>query len=330
MHKCERCNHWNQLSYEEYDSSSKYAGGNILTVNPDGVDVLARTVVEGSFQFVCQACGKPLDRWYNGSWIPKYPERTRGGGGTRGYFISQMNAVWKSADDLKRDELNTRSKQSFYNYSLGYPYMDVKLAVQQDDILGHAYDSFEPKHNREGYEFVSAGIDWGNTSWCVIQGMLPNGRIDILNMFAIERPSSTDATAIGRDMEELKLLLEPYQPDIIVADIGDSGDKIAQLINYYGEDMVYGCRYNSSPRSTGKINATWSDNNNTVTVDKLTQNKRFISMLKEGRIFTYNNPEDRMNKLLVYHWQNVVIREEEDEKTGEFYQIITTRNNGED
>lgn len=160
--------------------------------------------------------------------------------------------------------------------------------------------------------------------------MLPNGRIDILNMFAIERPSSTDAEAIGRDLEQLKLYIEPYQPDIIVADIGDSGDKIAQLINYYGEDKVFGCRYNSSPRSSGKINATWSENNNTVNVDKLTQNKRFISMLKEGRVFTYDNMEDRMNKLLIYHWQNVVIREEEDDKTGEFYQIITSKNDGED
>lgn len=94
MHKCGRCNFWNELSYKEYDGSSKYAGGNILTVNPDGVDVLAKTVVDGSFQFVCKACGKPLDRWYNGSWTSRISSRNKDNTGTRGYFISQMNAVW--------------------------------------------------------------------------------------------------------------------------------------------------------------------------------------------------------------------------------------------
>ena len=54
------------MSYDDYDSSTKHSGGNILCVNPDGVDQLTGNVVDGSFQFVCQKCGKPLDRWYNG------------------------------------------------------------------------------------------------------------------------------------------------------------------------------------------------------------------------------------------------------------------------
>lgn len=55
----------------------------------------------------------------NGEWVAKYPERTKDGGGIRGYSISQMNAVWITADDLKRKELATPSKQAFYNYMLG-------------------------------------------------------------------------------------------------------------------------------------------------------------------------------------------------------------------
>lgn len=156
--------------------------------------------------------------------------------------------------------------------------------------------------------------------------MTSQGKIDILNLFAIEKPSATDSRGIGRDIEQIKLAIAPYHPDIIIADIGDSGDKIAQLIKYYGEDMVFGCRYNSSPRSSGQINPTWSTTGNTVKADKLTQNKQFITMLKEGRINIFNDPDSRMVKLYIYHWQNVVIREEEDEKTGEFYQVITAKN----
>lgn len=69
LHKCDKCNHYNQMDYQDYDPSSVDAGGNILTVNPAGVDLLAKTVVDGSFQFVCKKCGQPLDRWYNGQWV---------------------------------------------------------------------------------------------------------------------------------------------------------------------------------------------------------------------------------------------------------------------
>lgn len=118
LHKCARCNHWNKMSYENYDGTSKHAGGNVLMVNPDGVDKLAKTVVDGSFQYVCSACGKPLDRW-DGEWVPRYPSRNLDGTGERGYKISQMSAVWLTLDDLKRKELNSKSKQSFYNYVIG-------------------------------------------------------------------------------------------------------------------------------------------------------------------------------------------------------------------
>lgn len=108
------------MNYEDYVPEAPVERrGNILCVNPKGVDPIAKTVVDGSFQFVCQKCGEPLDRWYNGIWVPKYPDRTKNGLGIRGYMISQMNAVWVSADQLKTKELTSLSKQAFYNYTLG-------------------------------------------------------------------------------------------------------------------------------------------------------------------------------------------------------------------
>lgn len=88
-------------------------------MDESGVDVLAKTVKEGTYRFVCSHCGRTLDRWYNGMWVPKYSDRTSDGGGTRGYLISQLDAVWISADELKRKELSAKSKQQFYNYVLG-------------------------------------------------------------------------------------------------------------------------------------------------------------------------------------------------------------------
>jgi hypothetical protein len=46
--------------------------------------------------------------------------------------------------------------------------------------------------------------------------------------------------------------------------------------------------------------------------------------MKMGRLGFYNKV-DRDLELYIAHWKNVVIRDEEDEDTGEIYQIITNR-----
>ncbi|MDN6750956.1 MAG: phage terminase large subunit family protein, partial [Staphylococcus equorum] len=124
-HRCEHCNYLNEMSFDDYDPDNLDKSGNILLVNPEGIDEMAKTVQEGSYQFVCQKCGKLLDRWYNGEWHAKYPERTKDDKGTRGYFITQLNAVWISASELKQKEMNEPSRQLFHNYTLGMPFEDM-------------------------------------------------------------------------------------------------------------------------------------------------------------------------------------------------------------
>lgn len=240
-------------------------------------------------------------------------------------MISQLNAVWFTADALKRKELNSLSKQAFYNYTLGYPFEDTKLSVKDGDVLDHTSEHLNPIKERGDYRFISVGIDWGNRHWVTVQGMKTNGQIDLIRLFSVGKSGATNAEEIGADLETIKMEIAPYVPDIIVADIGDSGDKVAKLIQYYGAEKVFGCKYNSSPRSTGQLIPTWSENTNIVTVDKLMQNKRYIGMLKQGEIHHYKNQADRDLQLYITHWKNVVIRDEEDEKTSEFYQVIGRR-----
>lgn len=313
------------MSYDEYDPSKVESGGNLLILNPDGIDPLAKTVVEGSVQYVCKKCGKPLDRWDNGMWVPKYPDRTKYGDGVRGYMISQLNAVWISASELKRKELNSKSKQAFHNYTIGVPYENQNMAVTTEDVFNNVYDHVEPKMDRDGYRFISVGVDWGNFHWISVLGVTDDGKEHLLRLMSVEKPSTTDMANIGADLEQIKLLIAPYKPDIIVADIGDSGDRIARLMAYYGSHMVYGCKYKSSPRSTGQIVPSWSDNTNTVTVDKLMQNKRYIGKLKAGEILHYRNQKEQNLNLYIEHWKNVIIRDEEDLDTGDVYEIIMRR-----
>lgn len=313
MHKCDSCGFRQQMDYEK----------NIECLNEDGVDILAKTVKEGTFRFICQKCGKPLDRWYNGEWVAKYPDRTVDGGGTRGYLITQMNAVWISADTLKRKELEAKSKQHFYNYTLGYPYEDVSLSVRQSDILNNRREDLpKPMKNRGDYRFISVGIDWGNNHWVTIRGFRDNGHVDLIRMFAVQR--SRGVANIEADLEEIVHSLEPYNPDIICADIGDSGNYVDKLIQFFGKGRVYGVKVNPNPRSTGQINPKWSEDRSLVTIDKLTQNKKHITDMKMGRLGFYRNQDQNLD-LYIQHWGNVVIRDEEDDKTGEVYQIITNK-----
>lgn len=312
MHKCDRCGLRQQLDYEK----------NIECLDEDGVDVLAKTVKEGTFRFICQNCGKPLDRWYNGEWVAKHPSRTEDGGGTRGYLITQMNAVWISADELKRKELKAKSKQHFYNYVLGHPYQDVALAVQDDDVYKNIREDLpEPLMNRGNYRFISVGIDWGNLHWVTIRGFRDNGMIDIIRVFSVER--ARGVANIEADLENIINQITPYQPNIICADIGDSGNYVDKLIAHFGSGVVYGVKVNPNPRSNGQIQPQWSEQRNMVTVDKLTQNKKHIADMKMGRLGFFRRNRDL--DLYLSHWKNVVIRDEEDEKTEAIYQIITNK-----
>ena len=63
---------------------------------------------------------------------------------------------------LKEKELNTESKQGFYNYTLGFPYEDLQMKVLKEDI----YDNKSPvakeqMFNRGDYKFISCSVDWG-------------------------------------------------------------------------------------------------------------------------------------------------------------------------
>jgi len=313
MHKCDHCGYRQQIDYDL----------NIECMDESGVDTLAKTVKDGTYRFICQKCKKTLDRWYNGEWVAKYPDRTLNNQGKRGYMITQLNAVWLTADALKRKELEAESKQHFYNYVLGFPYQDVALAVQPDDIEKNKREYLEkPLFNRSDYRFISVGIDWGNFHWVTIRGFRDDGRIDMIRMFSVER--ARGVSNIEADLERIIVELIPYQPDIICADIGDSGNYVDKLIQHFGEGVAYGVKVNPNPRSTGQISPVWSEQRCMVTVDKLTQNKRHISDMKMGRLGFYQ-VDDRELKLYLEHWQNVVIRDEEDEKTKAIYQIIMAK-----
>ena len=165
-------------------------------------------------------------------------------------------------------------------------------------------------------------IDWGNNHWIAIHGMTEGGKADLIRLFSVKKNSRPDL--VEADLEKIILEISKYKPDIIVADNGDSGNNVLRLINHFGRDKVFGCTYKSSPKSTGQLRPEFNESNNRVTVDKLMQNKRYIQALKTKEVRVYQTIDENLKTFLT-HWNNVVIMDEEDEKTGEMYQVIKRR-----
>lgn len=152
--------------------------------------------------------------------------------------------------------------------------------------------------------------------------MTESGEVHLIRLFSI--PEVRDPKQIGMDVQQIIIEFSKYKPDIVMADKGDSGDKVLKLINHFGEGRVFSCEYKSSPKSTGEFVPQVNANQHNMKVDKLTQNKIYIDALKSGYIKTYKIIDEDLKKYLL-HWKNVVIRDEEDETSGGFYQTISRK-----
>lgn len=298
FYKCDHCGYEQCLDYDK----------NIKQVNKDGIDLEGRVVKPGTFQFVCQKCGKNLDRWYTGHWVITNP----GQGRIHGYNISQMDAVWVTADALKQSEMRAESKQFFYNYTLGFPYQDKGMAFQDEDVYLHVDNNFDKPSTRENYKYVVSGIDWGsNFHHIVTLGVRNNGVIELMDLTRV--PRSEGVEHIEEDLNLVTRKLNEYQPDLILPDRGFSGNYCDLLAKYFGSDRVYSVIVRSA-LSNGDPNAHFNDADSTVTLDKLMRNIVTITDIKRGDIhFWKDSIRDPEVKRMITHFKNVVIRTDERE-----------------
>jgi len=228
---------------------------------------------------------------------------------------------------MKEKELQATSLQFFYNYAIGKPYQDMALAIIPDDILSHRPDRLpEPvTHRTDQYQWISIGIDWGqNFHWGSVMGMTAQGNWDIINLHKVER--SVGVENIENDLVEVMAFIYQYDPNFIIADLGFNGnyvDKLRREFDKNGETIVYGVNTNSA-RSNGDMNAHFNEQNGIVKIDKLTQNTIMMYHIKAGRIGFWKEETQDLD-LLIEHWGNVVIKDEQDERTEETYKSITRK-----
>lgn len=301
FHTCSYCGEKQFLEFEE----------NIIQVNPRGVNQTTGEIEDGTFIIACKKCHKELNRWDEGIWVPLKPSIRE----TRGYLVTQMDASWISADDIMRRQQKYASKQLFYNYVLGKPYVQTGLLVTDADITQSIRLKGHIMSRTRDYIAIVAGIDWGEPSWMVILGIRANGAVDLLHTVCARSSSEMPLS----DVTTMCTVLRAYSPNLVVADDGYGADKNQAGYTQFPASW-YSCRWTTAINihSPVRFQSQWNDNLRIVTVDKTVSMQRVLHMIKGHLIGMF--PWDEDLKTVCTHLKNVRIMDEEDE--GRIYQRV--------
>lgn len=299
-HKCDKCGHWQVLTLED----------NIIQVDPDGLDIINEQVKDGTYMFICSKCHGELNRWNKGEYVAMYPDRHE----LRGYHISQMDAVWVSADAIMRNQFHYKVKQLFYNYVIGIPYASEGLIITDQDILS-CVEFQEPVGYRDysKYKKIVAGIDWGYTNWLVVIGLTEDDQEHLLNVHWVADNPSSPLECVN----VFTALLKPYDPDVIVADNGFGADRNSYLIQQF-PGRVYACDWDTNKTNIPLVDQ-WNDKGARVRVDKTVKMKRTLYNIKSRALKTFG-PSEKLS-MFIKHAKNVRTLMEEEE--GVIYEKVT-------
>lgn len=299
---CEHCGEKQFLTFDD----------NLIQVNSKGVNMSTQEVEEGTFIIGCRKCKKPLNRWGIGEWAPLYPSIKE----TRGYHISQLDAVWISADDIMRRRFQYSSKQLFFNYVIGEPFTSEGIQITETDLKAAIRLPKEIPSRTSTYLGVVAGIDWGDVSYMAVLGLKPNGALDLLNLYSVQDDSRTPLKSVSY----FCAILRAYQPNLIVADAGYGADR-----NTYGYTQFpvsfFSCRWVTHKDATSSIRFInqWNESAHEVVVDKTVVIQRTLHAFKGRLIGLF--PWSEKLATLALHLKNTVIMDEESD--GLVYQRAT-------
>lgn len=308
--QCSKCSEWQEIDWRE----------NIVQVKdfPTGTKELPPE----SYEYLCKKtkCRGKLDRIYTGKWVPRYPERNH----IRGYHVSQLIAPWISATRVMQDKIDFRWIQPWLNYVCGLPAsMDDSLVGAQD--FENACAGHEFVHARsDGWTNISAGIDWGYFSWCVVFGRNKyNNRVYLLDIGIFEDTAEELGAA-----KAVERFLAPFVPDIVIADAGYGKDRNAYLMRKLcptgNEGRFYAQWYNPSAKSSRTFQPEWSDPaRGRVLVDRTMQLKNICHAIKEREFGLPSLALDKM-QLLHKHFRALALLKEIDDETKEMVEEVST------
>jgi hypothetical protein len=305
----DECDRSDQTVMEQYESrleASKYRGRWYFS-NPTVPHTLSQKIYERSDQkhwFIkCEHCGKwqYLDFWdnikngqyvcgkcgglisddarRNGQWVKKYQDRD-----ISGYWISHLICPWICAMKVEEAQ-KMKSKQYFYNFVLGLPYIGSDIVVNKDIILRNI-DRTEPNFQEHNVLGVDSGLQkfyvLGNKQGIFKVGMVENW-VDVEEMIKVYDIEVAVIDALP-DLTEPRKLRDKYLGRI--------------WLNYYKKEV----------RKADYI--TWDYKTHTVYSDRSKIIQQVISELVDRKIKFQMD----INELSDYikHWQSIYKISEKD------------------
>jgi hypothetical protein len=210
---------------EEYAKSNQYewylrcdCGKEFI---PDFFAHVVRDIGEGNFlirdteyeahqghdiRMICDSCGRPINRYAEGRWIARYPERS-----CSGYRISKLYASTDSITELVdrfSDGLTNDNKlQDFYNFDLGLAFTAAGAKITELMLDQCIAPYSMPKGLAEG--LCIAGIDVN----------YPDFNIVILRVTNEDKLRAVYIDTI-RDYKSLKTLLREFKVRCGIIDAG--------------------------------------------------------------------------------------------------------------
>ena len=300
-----KCSHCGTKQFLTFDD-------NIIQVNPDGVDMATQEIKDGTFIIGCKKCKRPLNRMGTGEWVTQYPSIKE----IRGYHISQLDAAWISADAIMRRRFSYSSKQLFYYYVVGEPFASEGIRITDADIKAAIRLPREEVSRTSAYVGITAGIDWGDTSYMAVLGIKANGSVDLLNLFSVMDDSKTPLKSVTF----FCAVLRAYTPNLIVADAGYGADRNTYAYTQFPSSW-YACRWTTQKAVVSSVRFLdqWNDSSREVVVDKTVSIQRVLHAFKGRLIGLF--PWNEKISILTQHLKNTIIMDEEED--GIVYQRAT-------
>ena len=242
--KCEHCGKWQYLDYWK----------NVK-----------------DYKFVCEKCGGEISDEVrrNGQWVKKYQNRD-----ISGYWLPHLISPWISAKEIQ-EAYENKSKQYFYNFVLGLPYIGSDITVNKDIILRNI-DNTEPNFQEHNVLGVDQGLQkhWilGNKQGIFAMGMTEDWQDieELIRVYDIEcavfdaLPDLTEPRKL-RDKYPGKIWLSYYKKEIRKADYVKWDEKThtvysdrSKLFQLAIDDLVSKrTRFQMKPQELGEYIRHW-------------------------------------------------------------------------
>lgn len=192
-------------------------------------DKVLRIVDGGKVIKVCKKCEKEIFSW-DGMWVPEFPDRSQE---IVGRWLSHLNNPFTNLKELiERWTDPNLKKQTFYNLSLGLPYIEAENRLTENDVFTRC--TIDPME-AGSYEPTVMGVDVGKPNYVVIGKRISERQWKILKLAKLST------------FEDIYDLARRFKVNMSVFDNLPETQKVADF-RHQVSFPVYGCEYREFQR----------------------------------------------------------------------------------